>query len=101
MTPRVLQHPRDRIYQALRRLKRHFDENEASRVQVALLALFFALLGWIAGVMAGSALALLIVLMTASGLFAVYAFVGTALLIGIAGSVRAFRLYQQKISEQQ
>ncbi len=95
-----MEHPRDRIFRALKRLKLHFDENEPTRIQVALLALFFALLAWIAGVLAGSVLALAVVALTASGWPAVYALVGTTLLIGIAGSVRAFRLYQQKISGQ-
>ncbi len=95
-------HPKDRLFRLLQRLKQHFDENEPTRIQVALLALFFALLAWIAGVLAGSVLAFLVVALAPSGPDsgwpAVYTLVGTTLLVGIAGSVRAWKLYQQKIS---
>ena len=98
-----MEHPRDRLNRALKRLKQHFDDDDATRIQIALLAVFFALLAWIAGVMAGSVLAFMVVALTpsgpASGWPAIYTLIGTTLLIGITGSVRAYRLYQQKISD--
>ena len=99
-----MEHPKDRDNRALERSKRQIDEDEPTRTQVALLALFFALLAWVAGVLAGSVLALLMLESNPSspdaGLPAVYILFGTTLLIGIAGSVRAFRLYQRKVSGQ-
>ncbi len=97
-----MENPKDSGNSTLKRLKRHFDENEPTRIQVALLALFFALLAWIAGVLAGSVLALLVLERTPSGPNtgwpAIYTLIGTTLLIGVAGSLRAWKLYQQKIS---
>ena len=99
-----MEHPRDRDKQALERPHRQLDEDEPTRTQVALLAFFFALLAWVAGVLAGSVLALLVLERSSpgpdSGMPAIYILVGTALLIGITGSVRAFRLYQKKVSGQ-
>ncbi|MDJ0908723.1 MAG: hypothetical protein QNI99_06000 [Woeseiaceae bacterium] len=99
-----MEDPRDRDNRALERSTHQVDDNETSRTQTALLALFFALLAWVAGVLAGSVLALLVLEKTPSGPEsgwpAIYALVGTTLLIGVSGSIRAFRLYQQKISGQ-
>lgn len=97
-----MEDPRDRDNRTLERPANHVDDNEASRTQTALLALFFALLAWVAGVLAGSVLALLVLERTPtgaeSGWPAIYALIGTTLLVGVSGSLRAFRLYQQKVS---
>ena len=97
-----MEHPKDRDKRALERPTHPVDEDEPSRTQVALLALFFALLAWVAGVLAGSVLALLVLDRTPtipdSGWPAIYTLIGTTLLIGVTGSVRAYRLYLQKVS---
>ncbi len=99
-----MEHPKDRDKRALERSTHPVDDNEPSRTQAALLALFFALLAWVAGVLAGCVLALLVLDRTpavpSSGWPAIYILIGTTLLIGVTGSVRAYRLYLQRISEQ-
>ncbi len=98
-----MEHPKDRDNRALERSADQVDE-EPTHTQVALLALFFALLAWVAGVLAGSLCALLVLEWSPSGSVsegpALYALIGTTLLIGISGSIRAVRLYQKKISGQ-
>ena len=98
-----MEDPRDRDNRTLERSTVQVDD-EPTRIQVALLALFFALLAWVAGVLAGSVLALLVLEKTPVGSDtggpAVLALVGTTLLIGVTGSLRAYRLYQRKISNQ-
>ncbi len=97
-----MEHPNDRDNRTLERPAGRVDDNEPSRTQIALLALFFALLAWVAGVLAGSVLALLVLERTPagpdSGGPAVYALIGATLLIGVSGSIRAYRLYQRKIA---
>lgn len=96
-----MDNPRDRDNRALDRPAGQVAD-EPSRTQIALLAIFFALLAWVAGVLAGSVLALLLLERASTGPdaggAAIYALVGTTLLIGVSGSIRAFRLYQRKIS---
>ncbi len=98
-----MEHPKDRDNRALERTAEQADD-QPTRTQVALLAVFFALLAWVAGVLAGSLLALLVLEGSPSGSVsdgpAVYALIGTTLLIGVSGSIRAFKLYQKKISGQ-
>ena len=98
-----MENPKDRDHRTLERPTGQVDD-EPSRTQGALLALFFALLAWVAGVLAGSVLALLVLERTPagpdSGGPAVLALVGTTLLIGVSGSIRAYRLYQRKIAGQ-
>lgn len=99
-----MDNPRDRDNRTVERSTHPVVDDEPSRTQVALLALFFALLAWVAGVLAGSVLALLVLERTPAGPEpggpAVYALVGTTLLVGVTGSIRAYRLYRRKVTGQ-
>lgn len=75
-----------------------------SRIQYALLAIFFALLWWIIGVMSGSVVAFFVYYFSpeSSGRDwpAVIAFVAISLGCGIFGMFRSWQLYTRKIAEQ-
>lgn len=74
-----------------------------SRIQYALLAVFFALLWWIVGVLSGSVAAFFVYLFSpdSSGHDwpAVIAFVVISLGFGIFGMFRSWQLYTRKIAE--
>ncbi len=74
-----------------------------TRIQYALLAIFFALLWWIIGVMSGSVAAFFVYyfFLDGSGLDwpAVIAFIIISLGCGIFGMFRAWQLYTRKVAE--
>ncbi len=74
-----------------------------ARIQYALLAIFFALLWWIIGVMSGSVVAFFVYYFSpeSSGRDwpAVISFVMISLGCGIFGMFRSWQLYTRKVSE--
>jgi len=74
-----------------------------TRIQYALLAIFFALLWWIIGVLSGSLAAYFVYFFSleSSGRDwpAVIAFVLIALGCGVFGMFRSWQLYNKKIAE--
>lgn len=74
-----------------------------TRIQYALLAIFFALLWWIIGVLSGSLAAYFVYFFSleSSGRDwpAVFSFVLIALGCGIFGMFRSWQLYNKKIAE--
>ncbi len=98
-----MEHPRSTIHRILKRLHRHFAENRATRIQTALLALFFCLLAWTAGVLGGSVAAFFVYALTPDGPTrdwpAVLTFAGVTLLCGTFGIVKSLQMYRNRISE--
>ena len=86
-----------------RRFRKHFEENRETRIQDALLASFLALLAWTAGVLAGSVAAYFVVSFTpdSSGRDwpALYVLIGVTLLVGVPCTIRAWQMYQRKVSD--
>ena len=73
-----------------------------TRIHYALLAIFFALLWWIIGVLSGSVVAFLIYYLSSgdSGRDwpAVAAFASISLAFGVSGMFRAWQLYTRKVA---
>ena len=80
------------------------DEQERdTRIQTALLALFFCLLTWTAGVLGGSVAALLVYSVTPDGPArdwpAVAAFVGVTVACGTFGVLRSLKMCRSRVAE--
>ena len=74
------------------------DTDHDRRIQTALLAIFLALLWWIIGVLAGSVAAFFVYLLSSNNADwpAAVVLLSIALLCGIGGSIKSFRLYRKK-----
>ena len=98
-----MEHPRYILYRLLYRLREHFDENQATRIQIGLLALFYAGLWWGIGVLAGCVLAFFVFVVTPNGPErswpAVYVLFGTIGLCGIFGTYLSWKTYICKMSD--
>lgn len=98
-----MEHPRETLYKVLLRLRTHFDENRATRIQIGLLALVFASLWWAIGILAGSVLAFFVFFFTPDSPTrawpSFFAFVGTVLTCGLFGIYIAFKTYSRKTDE--
>jgi Flp pilus assembly protein protease CpaA len=98
-----MEHPKTVIHRILYRLQRHFAENRATRIQTALLALFFCLLAWIAGVLGGSVAAFFVYTLTPDGPTrdwpAVLTFAAVTTLFGAFGIAKSLQMYRNRISD--
>lgn len=90
-------HPRYVLHRLHYRLNNHFKGGRATRLQIALLALFFAGLWWAIGVLA------FIVFVTPDNPQrawpAVYVFVGMTVIYYFFGIYRPWETYRQKVSD--
>ncbi len=81
----------------------NYEQQRDARIQTALLALFFCLLTWTAGVLGGSVVAFFIYSITPDGPArdwpAVLAFVGVSLACGTFGVLRSLKMYRSRVAE--
>ncbi len=79
------------------------EQRRDARIQTALLALFFCLLTWTAGVLGGSVAAFYVYSVTPVGPArdwpAVLAFVGVTLAFGAFGVLRSLKMYRNRVAD--
>ncbi len=79
------------------------EQQRDARIQTALLALFFCLLTWTAGVLGGSVAAFYVYSVTPDGPTrdwpAVLAFLVVTLACGVFGVLRSLKMYRSRVAE--